>query len=324
MNIPELNPENDNFDEVKAKAFLAQQELRNIEIPPTFDPSSDDYDVEIVTKFYSDISLWETAAMAHYLQISSNPKSKNSQQPHPTNNPPSSDNLSIRATTDLASLIAPLTEVSQINEFISQLKRIQDTLTWSEKQAVATAGMLMKGEFSFFFDDLNKVNLTLDTLRKNLLEAFVPQRSPGQILQDLVGCKQFPDETVYQFLKRVERAAKSYANSMGYWDGLRNPAVQPLALNTFREGARITFKRVLMEQEDQITNLEDAFKIATKYEKIEIATKPADEFFSAAVSIENRFRLPQRKTCYVCGNRNHDSSECWYRKDPDSEQVSEN
>ena len=143
MNIPELNPENDNFDEVKAKAFLAQQELRNIEIPPTFDPSSDDYDAEIVTKFYSEISLWEAAAMAHYLQISSKPR--------PTNNPPSSDNLSIRATTDLASLIAPLTEVSQINEFISQLKRIQDTLTWSEKQAVATAGMLMKGEFSFFF-----------------------------------------------------------------------------------------------------------------------------------------------------------------------------
>ena len=66
---------------------------------------------------------------------------------------------------------------------------------------------------------------------------------------------------------------------MGYWDGLRNLAVQPLTLHTFREGARIAFQRVLMEQEDRINNLENVFTISTKYEKTEIAKKPANDIF---------------------------------------------
>ncbi|KAK2722656.1 hypothetical protein QYM36_002995 [Artemia franciscana] len=54
--IPELNPKDANFDEAKAKAFLAQQELHNTEITPIFDPNNDDYAVEIVSKLYSDIN----------------------------------------------------------------------------------------------------------------------------------------------------------------------------------------------------------------------------------------------------------------------------
>ena len=128
--------------------------------------------------------------MAHYQQISYNPQNQNSQQPRPTNNLPSNDYLSVRATTELASLITPLTEVSQVNEFISQLKRIQDALPWFEKQVVVTARMLMKENFSIFYD-LNKVKVTLNTLRKNLLETFAPQSSPVKFYKILWDTNNF-------------------------------------------------------------------------------------------------------------------------------------
>lgn len=146
----------------------------------------------------------------------------------------------------------------------------------------------------------NHVFRTWDALKEYLKSMYSDKKHHGHLLMELLSCKQIANETVSQYMYRIETCLKRVLTSIQQG---RHPqeelpgriaSMNDLALHTFILNAKPEISQMLRARE--ITKLNEAFNIAIEEEKVALLLNQ---------------QKPEKKFCNNCKRSGHTAQNCF-------------